>query len=108
MRLSLEQPIQSIARINPFIDQFRLKEDMTGVIHSLIRELGKAYILEQDLVLLLIYRMNAADPELLLYHLRKNLLYYFRELSEPLSFGEEIRTITADGPQVPNVLSDLV
>ncbi|MBA7620035.1 hypothetical protein ES703_27377 [subsurface metagenome] len=109
IKLSLEKVIQSIISHNALLDPFRLKEDISSIIYSLLYEIGAVHNLDQNHILLLIHNMQAPDPELLIHHIGLTLKMFFRELpkEQRINFNEEIKIFPEDREDVLELLSEL-
>ncbi len=108
IRISLEAAVEKIIQDNPHLDPFRLKEDLSNLVHTLLSDAGKVYSLDRYLIMLFVYHLEEADTEFLLHHIELSLRFYFKELPAVIDFQEEIRIISEDDTLVPQVLSSLI
>lgn len=110
IRICLSTAAEAIRRKNSFIDGFRIHEDLSRIIASLLSGIGRTFRLDPDGLLLAVTRMPEADPALLLRHLSLSLRGFFLELEgkPEIRFGERVRTWPLDGPEVEKLLQELL
>jgi len=109
IKMALDKIVESIRVKNPYMDQFRLKEDICVILSSHLIDIGVLVSLDQKHVLLLIQGMEEADPGLLVHHLGLTLTRYFRELTpeHKSEFSEETRVYPCDGADALKLLAEL-
>jgi len=102
--------IEKVKSRNPYIDPFRLREDIARVIHSLFQSLGPVFQIDRERILILVTLSPERDPELLLYHLKGTLKRLFMELAEQeeIDLKERIRIPEANVEEALTLLAEIV
>ena len=110
IKISLERVIKSIVHNNPYLDSFRLREDILNLMRSFLADIGSIRNLNQHHLLLLIYAMPEADAELLIYQIGLAFRKFFRELAseQKIYFNEAYKVFPDDREEVLELLSELV
>ncbi|MBN2554088.1 MAG: hypothetical protein JXB06_15025 [Spirochaetales bacterium] len=114
IRIDTAGLIESVKRQNPYIDPFRLSQDIRRVVLSLFQSLGSVFQVDRDRLLILVTRRTdrntAEDPGLLIHHLRATLIRLLPELSERASIDldEQVRIPRPDMEEVLILLAEIV
>ncbi len=110
IRFSIAKAAQRILKRNPYIDSFRLREDIFRVVLSLFQSLGSVFQIDQERLLAVISNMRNGDPDLLLYNLKGTLKRLFQELAdeEQIELEEEFRSSGKDAEDALTYLAELV
>lgn len=98
MRLSLEDLLSKVLQRHPYLDGFRLREELQEYCSSLFRVIGKVHALKPRELLVLIHGMRQADPPLLTRQLEISLRSFIRDLSDTaeIDFDEKVRIVSED------------
>lgn len=107
MKISLEKFADIITGKNPYLDSFRLHEDLTGIVSTLLHELGVVQPLGPKHLLILVYNMAEMDSRLLLHHLELTVKSFFWELAEEesLDFLAQVKTVHGDEAEAVDAFS---
>jgi hypothetical protein len=110
IRFSIARITQRILKRNPYIDSFRLHEDIFRVVLSLFQSLGSVFQIDQERLLAVIGNMRNGDPDLLLYNLKGTLKRLFHELAdeEQIELEEEYRSSGEGVEDALTYLAELV
>ncbi len=102
--------IEAVKVRNPYIDLFRLREDLARVILSLFQSLGPVFQIDRQRILILVTRTPERDADLLLYHLKKTLTRLLLELSdqEQIDLEERVRIPEANVEEALTFLAEIV
>ena len=110
IRVNTADIIEKVKMRNPYIDPFRLREDIARVILSLFQSLGPVFQIDQERILILVTRTPERDPELLLYHLKATLTRLLPELAdqEEIDLEEQVRIPEANVEEALTFLAEIV
>jgi len=113
IRIDTDRLIESVKQQNPYVDIFRLGQDISRVVLSLFHSLGPVLNIEQNRILILVAGKESAseaDPRLLLYHLKATLARLLPELSDrsSIDLNEQVRVPQADLEEVFTLLAEIV
>jgi hypothetical protein len=102
--------IEKVTNRNPYIDPFRLREDIARVILSLFQSVGPVFQIDRERILILVTRTPERDPELLLYHLKATLTRLLPELAdqEEIDLEERVRIPEANVEEALTFLAEIV
>lgn len=102
--------IEKVKKRIPYIDPFRLREDIARVILSLFQSLGPVFQIDQERILILVTLTPERDPGLLLYHLKATLTRLLPELAdqEEIDLEERVRIPGANVEEVLTFLAEIV
>jgi hypothetical protein len=102
--------IEKVKKRNPYVDAFRLSEDIARVILSLFQSLGPVFQIDRERILILVTRTPERDPELLLYHLKGTLTRLLLELTdqEAIDLEERVRIPEANVEEALTFLAEIV
>jgi hypothetical protein len=102
--------IAKVKKRNPYIDPFRLREDIARVILSLFQSLGPVFHIDRERVLILVTHTPERDSELLLYHLKATLTRLLLELAdqEEIDLEERVRIPEANVKEALTFLAEIV
>jgi hypothetical protein len=114
IRISTGTLIETLGRRNPYIDPYRLHQDVSRVLLSLFRHIGSVFEIDGERIL--IVACNPAQPiqeedaEMLLHHLKATLIRLMPELStDPgISLDEQVRLPGSDTEEVLTQLAEIV
>jgi hypothetical protein len=95
IKISLEKIAGIITGKNPYLDPFRLQEDLAGVIATLLHDIGSVRPLDPGHLLILVCDPAEIDSRLLLHHLELTVKSFFYELSgeASLDFHAQVKTL---------------
>lgn len=107
IKISLDRIADIITTRNPYLDGFRLQEDLAGILATLLYEIGSVQILGPRHLLILVYDMAEMDSRLLLHHLELNVKSFFWELAEEssLDFHAQVKSVHGDGAEALDAFS---
>lgn len=102
--------IEKVKMRNPYIDPFRLREDIARVILSLFQSLGPVFQIDRERILILVTRPPERDPELLLSHLKGTLTRLLPGLAdqEEIDLEERVRIPGANVEEALTFLAEIV
>lgn len=102
--------IEKVKKQNPYIDPFRLREDIARVILSLFQSLGPVFQIDRERILILVTRTAERDPDLLLYHLKATLTRLLLESAdqEEIDLDERVRIPEANVEEALTFLAEIV
>jgi hypothetical protein len=114
IRLSTGKLIESVRKQNPYIDSFRLGQDIARVVLSLFQSLGSVFEVDRERILVLV--TNTAHPKyerdshLLIYHLKATLGRLLPELAdqERIELDERVRIPSPDIEEALTYLAEIV
>jgi hypothetical protein len=99
---------------NPYIDTFRLNQDISRIVLSLFQPLGSVFQVDNERMLILItntaHPVQEGDHELLLYHLKATLGRLLPELAEneQIDLNEQVRIPSGDMEEALTYLAEIV
>jgi len=98
IKVSLEKIAGTITGKNPYLDPFRLQEDLAGIIATLLHDIGSVQPLDPGHLLILVCDPAEIDSRLLLHHLELTVKSFFYELSgeASLDFNAQVKTLHGD------------
>ena len=105
---------ESVQKRNPFIDPFRLNQDIARVVLSLFQSLGSVFQVGRERILIVVTNIaqpiQEGDCELLLYHLKTTLGRLLPELAEQdgIYLDEQIRIPSPDIEEALTYLAEIV
>jgi hypothetical protein len=106
--------LETAKKHNPYIDSFRLKQDISRVVLSLFQPLGQVLQVDGDRMLILItdaaHPIQEGDHELLIYHLKSTLGRLLPELAEQekINLNEQVRIPILDMEEALTYLAEIV
>ena len=114
IRISTARLLESVQKLNPYIDSFRLNQDISRIVLSLFQSLGSVFQVNRERMLILVtnneHPLQEGDPELLLYHLKATLGRLLPELSEQeqIDLDEQLRIPSPDIEEAFTYLAEIV
>jgi hypothetical protein len=95
IKISLVQIAKIITGKNPYLDSFRLHEDLAGIFSALLHEIGSVQPLGSGQLLILVHDMAEMDSRLLLHHLELTVRSFFWELAgeASLDLHAQVKTV---------------
>jgi hypothetical protein len=110
IRISLEGLTRLLRERNPFVDAFRLQEDLNRLMLSLFRPLGGVVQVDTNKVLLVVSALKEPDAALLTAHLKAALRALVPQLADsgPLDLQEAMRVCTPSPEEAGTCLAELV
>jgi hypothetical protein len=107
IKISLERITVVVTGKNPYLDVFRLQEDLAGIISTLLYDIGSVQPLGSGHLLVLVYDMAEMDSSLLLHHLELTVKSFFWELAEEesLDFLAQVKTVHGDEAEAVDAFS---
>jgi hypothetical protein len=114
IRINTRTLIESVQKRNPYIDLFRLNQDISRVVLSLFQSLGSVFQVDRERMLILVTNkanpLQEGDCELLLYHLKATLGRLLPELAgqEQIDLDEQVRIPSPDIEEALTYLAEIV
>ena len=114
IRINTAALIESVQKANPYIDSFRLIQDISRVVLSLFQSLGSVFQVDRERMLIVVTNqvqpIQEGDPELLLHHLRATLGRLLPELAEQqrIDLDEQVRIPSPDIEEALTYLAEIV
>jgi hypothetical protein len=114
IRIDTATLTESVQKRNPFIDPFRLNQDISRVVLSLFQSLGSVFQVDRERILIVVTNkaqpIQEGDSELLLYHLKATLGRLLPELAEqdPIVLDEQVRIPSPDIEEALTYLAEIV
>ena len=114
IRINTTSLIESVQKRNPYIDSFRLNQDISRVVLSLFQSLGSVFQVDRERILILVTNnvnpLQEGDSELLLYHLKATLGRLLPELAgqEQIDLDEQVRIPSPDIEEALTYLAEIV
>jgi hypothetical protein len=106
--------VESVRKRNPYIDSYRLNQDISRIVLSLFQSIGSVFQIDQERMLILVANpaqpIQEGDPQLLLHHLKATLGKLLPELAdqEQIQLDEQIRVPNPDTEEVLTQLAEIV
>ena len=110
IRINTAGLVESVQKRNPYIDSFRLNQDISRVVLSLFQSLGTVFQVDRELMLIVIANSAQGDCELLIYHLKATLARLLPELAgeEQLDLDEQVRIPSPNMEEALTYLAEIV
>ncbi len=114
IRIDTATLMESVRRQNPYIDSFRLNQDISRVVLSLFQHLGSVFQIDRERMLILVTNtsqpVQEGDCEMLLYHLKATLGRLLPELAEQerIDLDEQVRIPSSDIEEALTYLAEIV
>jgi hypothetical protein len=97
IRINTAGLVGAVRKRNPYVDPFRLGQDIARVVFSLFQSLGSVFQVDRDRILIVITsaaeHLGPGDSDLLLHHLKATLGSLLPELSDhdQIDLDEQVR-----------------
>ncbi len=114
IRIDTATLVETVRRQNPYIDSFRLNQDISRVVLSLFQPLGSVFQVDRERMLILVTNtpqpVQEGDCELLLHHLKATLGRLLPELAEQerIDLAEQVRIPSPDIEEALTYLAEIV
>jgi hypothetical protein len=111
IRIDTANLMESLRRQNPYIDSFRLNQDISRVVLSLFQSLGSVFQVDRERMLILVTKTaQEGDCGLLLHHLKTTLGRLLPELAEQerIDLDEQVRIPSSDIEEALTYLAEIV
>ncbi|UCF98786.1 MAG: hypothetical protein JSV89_04430 [Spirochaetaceae bacterium] len=114
IRINTAKLVESVKQRNPYIDAFRLSQDISRVVLSQFQSLGPVFQIDRDRILIVVTslakRTIDGDSDLLLYHLKASLMRLLPELADQpeLNLDEQVRVPKPEIEEVLTLLAEIV
>jgi hypothetical protein len=110
IRINTAKLVESIRKQNPYIDLFRLNQDISRVVLSLFQSLGSVFQVDGERMLIVVANKSQGDSELLLYHLRATLGRLLPELAgeQRIDLDEQVRISNPNMEEALTHLAEIV
>lgn len=114
IQINTSSLVQAARKQNPYIDLFRLNQDISRVVLSLFQPLGSVFQIDSERMLILVtntaHPIQEGDHELLLYHLKSTLGRLLPELAEnkQIELNEQVRIPSGDMEEALTYLAEIV
>jgi hypothetical protein len=114
IRINTAGLVEAVRKHNPYIDSFRLNQDISRIVLSLFQSLGTVFQVDSERLLILItnpaHPIQEGDYELLLYHLKATLGRLLPELAghERIDLDEQVRIPGPDMEEALTYLAEMV
>jgi hypothetical protein len=114
IRIGTAGLVEAVRKRNPYIDSFRLNQDISRVVLSLFQSLGSVFQVDSGHMLILVtntgHPLQEGDYELLLYHLKATLGRLLPELAghEQIDLDEQVRIPSPDMEEALTYLAEIV
>jgi hypothetical protein len=114
IRINTAGLVEAVRKRNPYIDSFRLNQDISRVVLSLFQSLGTVFQVDSERMLILItnpaHPIQEGDYELLIYHLKATLVRLLPELAghELIDLDEQVRIPGPDMEEALTYLAEMV
>ena len=114
IQINTSSLVQAARKRNPYIDAFRLNQDISRVVLSLFQPLGSVFQIDSERMLILVTNtaqpIQEGDHELLLYHLKATLGRLLPELAEnkQIELNEQVRIPSGDMEEALTYLAEIV
>jgi hypothetical protein len=99
---------------NPYIDLFRLNQDISRVVLSLFQSLGSVFQVDGERMLIVVtskaHPLQEGDCELLLYHLKATLGRLLPDLAgeQLIDLDDQVRISSPDMEEALTYLAEIV
>ena len=114
IRIDTSGLVEKARENNPYIDAFRLNQDISRVVLSLFQPLGSVFQVDSHRMLILVTNsarpIQQGDYEILLYHLKETLGRLLPELAEheKIDLNEQFRIPNPDMEEALTNLAEIV